>query len=56
MSGSLVNAFGKITLEETQQDNRDLLLEVLLQLKIMNVHLASISDVRVRKEDIGEEV
>ena len=56
MSNNLVNAFGKITLEETQTDNRELLEEILLQLKIMNVHLQYLTDERVRREDIGEEL
>jgi len=53
MSGNLVNAFGKINLEETQVDNRDLLLEILKQLKIMNIHLESITDQRILDHDIS---
>jgi len=54
--GNLVNAFGKITLEETQTDNRELLEGILHQLKIMNVHLQYLTDQVVRDEDIGEEL
>lgn len=53
---NLVNAFGAITLEETQEDNRELLEEILLQLKIMNVHLQHLTDQVIRDEDIGEEL
>jgi len=56
MSGNLVNAFGKITLEETQTDNRELLEEILLQLRIMNIHLQHLTDQIVRREDVGEEL
>jgi len=56
MSGNLVNAFGKITLEETQTDNRELLEEILLQLRIMNIHLQHLTDQTVRREDVGEEL
>lgn len=54
MAGNLVNAFGKISLVDTQADNRELLLAILAELRIMNVHLESITDERVRLEDIEE--
>lgn len=52
MAGDLINAFGKITLEETQIDHRELLIAILHELRIMNVHLQSITDERVRPEDV----
>ena len=54
MAGNLVNAFGKITLEDTQIDNRELLIAILHELRIMNVHLQSITDERVRPEDVED--
>ena len=54
----LRNLFGEIALESTQmengQDEQDLLLDILRQLKIMNVHLAHLSDQTVRIEDIED--
>jgi hypothetical protein len=54
----LRNAFGDIALESTQlengQDAQDLLIDILRQLKIMNMHLAHISDQRIQIEDIEE--
>ena len=47
MSGQLVNAFGAISLEETQKNNEELLLLVLTELRVMNEHLA-----RMRGEDL----
>lgn len=55
---ALRNLFGDIALEATQketgQDQQDLLIDILRQLKIMNVHLAHISDQRVQIEDIED--
>jgi hypothetical protein len=54
----LRNAFGDIALEETQKEigftQEDLLIDILRQLKIMNMHLAHISDQRIQIEDIEE--
>ena len=54
----LRNLFGEIALESTQmengQDEQDLLLDILRQLKIMNVHLSHLSDQTVRIEDIED--
>ena len=52
----LRNLFGEIALEETQKDTGELLLEVLTELKIMNVHLQHLSDQRVTKADVEEEI
>ena len=55
---ALRNLFGDIALEETQklsgQDQQDLLIDILRQLKIMNMHLAHLSDQRVKIEDIED--
>ena len=54
----LRNAFGDIALEETQKEigftQEDLLIDILRQLKIMNMHLAHISDQRIKIEDIED--
>jgi hypothetical protein len=51
-----VDGDGKITLEETQTDNRELLEEILIQLKMMNIHLQHLTDQNIRREDVGEEL
>lgn len=52
MAGNLVNAFGKITLEDTQEQNRDLLLHILNELRIMNMHLSVITDNEITIHDL----
>ena len=52
MAGDLVNAFGKITLEDTQEQNRDLLLHILQELRIMNMHLSLLTDNEITKFDL----
>ena len=55
---ALRNLFGEIALEETQKEaaftQEDLLIDILRQLKIMNVHLTKLSDEHVRVEDIED--
>lgn len=55
---ALRNLFGDVALEETQLEGnltqQDLLIEVVKQLKIMNLHLAHLSDQTVRDEDVEE--
>lgn len=55
---ALRNLFGDVALEETQLEGnltqQDLLIEVVKQLKIMNIHLAHLSDQSVRDEDVEE--
>lgn len=55
MSGKLVNAFGAISLEETQVDNKELLLAVLIELRIMNEHFARMRDEVIEPDDLDEE-
>lgn len=54
----LRNLFGEVALEETQKDigftQEDLLIDILRQLKIMNMHLAHLSDQRIKIEDIED--
>ena len=55
MSGKLVNAFGAISLEETQVDNKEILLAVLIELRIMNEHFARMRDEVIEPDDLDEE-
>lgn len=48
----LVNMFGDIALEATQLDQADLLRELLIQIKILNVHMQKLSDENVRIDDV----
>jgi len=54
----LRNLFGDVALEATQLEGNltqeDLLIEVVKQLKIMNIHLAHLSDQTVRDEDVED--
>lgn len=52
MSGNLVNAFGKIALDETSRDVEELLEAILIELRMMNVHLAMMTDEEVKKGDV----
>lgn len=52
MSGNLVNAFGKIALDETSRDVEELLEAILIELRMMNVHLAMMTDEEVTKGDV----
>lgn len=55
---ALRNLFGDVALEATQLSGNltqeDLMIEVIKQLKIMNIHLAHLSDQTVRDEDVEE--
>jgi len=54
----LRNLFGDVALEATQLEGNltqeDLLIEVVKQLKIMNLHLSHLSEQIVRDEDVEE--
>lgn len=52
MSGNLVNAFGKIALDETSRDTVELLNAILVELRIMNIHLAMMTEDEVKVNDI----
>ena len=56
---ALRNLFGEVSLESTQLDIKldsgELLLDVLKQLRIMNVHLQAISGEKVDQHDIQED-
>lgn len=49
---ALVNILGELGLEETQLDTQQLLLEILLQLRVVNIHLSKLSDERVSRDDL----
>ena len=54
----LRNLFGEVATEETLQEmgftQEDLLIDILRQLKVMNMHLAHLSDQRIKIEDIED--
>jgi len=52
MAGNLVNAFGKIALDETNRDTRELLEAIIVELRIMNTHLAMLTDEELTVEDV----
>ena len=52
---ALVNMFGSLNLEDTQVDNRELLLAILLELRKMNAHMEHITDQRITDEDVESE-
>ena len=52
MSGNLVNAFGKISLEDTQMENREILLGILQELRKMNVQLSLLTDTEIKEHDL----
>lgn len=55
---ALVNMFGKTALEETQKDiellHGELLRDILIELKKLNVHMAHLSDQNVTDQDVEE--
>lgn len=52
MSGSLVNAFGKIALDESSRDIEELLEAILVEIRIMNTHLGMMTEEEITKEDV----
>ena len=55
---ALVNMFGDVSLESTQQDiniqHGVLLQEILIELKKMNAHFAHLTDQRITDEDVED--
>lgn len=49
---ALVNLLGDLSLEDTQLDSQQLLIEILIQLRIANIHLAKLSDERISRNDV----
>ena len=49
---ALVNLLGDLSLEDTQLDSQQLLIEILIQLRIMNIHLSKLSDERISRNDV----
>lgn len=49
---NLVNAFGKIALDESSRDTRELLAAIIVELRIMNVHLAQLNDEEITAHDV----
>lgn len=54
MSGKLVNVFGAVNLETTQVTNQELLLEILVQLKILNEHMSRMRGDEVDVDDLED--
>ena len=52
MSGNLVNAFGKIALDENSRDIEERLDAIIAELRIMNTHLAMMTDDEITIEDV----
>lgn len=50
----LVNMFGKVATEETQVSQDQLLRELVIQLRILNIHMQKLSDEKVLREDVKE--
>jgi len=55
---ALVNMFGKVALEETQLDIKldhgEILMEVLLELRKINMHLAHMTDQHITDQDVED--
>jgi hypothetical protein len=51
----LVNAYGEVANEETQLNQLYLLKDLLIQIKILNEHMAKLSDERISPEDVVAE-
>lgn len=49
----LINLFGETATEGTQLDQLLLLKDLLIQIKILNVHMAKLSDENVTVEDVA---
>lgn len=50
----LVNVFGGVATEQTQEENVELMRELLVQIKILNIHMQTLSDQKVLVEDVYE--
>jgi hypothetical protein len=49
---NLVNAFGKIALDETSRDTRELLEAIIVELRILNLHMAKMNDEEISSDDV----
>lgn len=49
---ALVNLLGEIALENTQLDSQQVLVEILLQLRMMNLHLSKLTDEKITRNDV----
>lgn len=47
-----VDILSDVNQEETQLESRDILLHILAELRIMNVHLSVLSDNEIKPEDL----
>ena len=49
---ALVNLLGEIALEDTQLDSQQVLVEILLQLRMLNLHMAKLTDEKITRNDV----
>ena len=49
---NLINAFGKISLDETNKDTVELLIAILLELRVSNAHLAKLTNEEITTEEV----
>lgn len=50
----LVNMFGKVASETTQLNQEELMRELVIQLRILNTHMQSLTDEKILREDVKE--
>lgn len=43
---------GKVAINTTNEDQEHLMLSILKELRVMNIHLESITGERIRREDV----
>ena len=49
---ALVNLLGEIALEDTQLDSQQVLVEILIQLRMLNLHMAKLTDEKITRNDV----
>ena len=49
---ALVNLLGEIALEDTQLDSQQVLVEILVQLRMLNLHMTKLTDEKITRNDV----
>ena len=49
---ALVNLLGEIALEDTQLDSQQVLVEILIQLRMLNLHMTKLTDEKITRNDV----
>ena len=49
---ALVNLLGEIALEDTQLDSQQVLVEILIQLRMLNLHMSKLTDEKITRNDV----